>query len=156
MLLVTENPQAVPAVKQYEAFIEVSDKTRTPASSRAGKRKSPKDTSVMAGPITLISSLSWTEFLEQIATELEVTNDRLVVGSLRWKLQKPANSQVLGLNPKSGYSFMVRRVQERPEKIPVVTIFMDTPLKQSQTSNSLVSSFSFFFFITLSDFVAME
>ena len=93
----------------------------------------------MAGPILLDSSLPWAEFLEQIATELEVANDRLVVGNLKWKLQKPANSPILGLSPKSGYPSMMRRIHERPEKVPVVTIFMDSPLKQSQTSKSLVS-----------------
>ncbi len=107
--------------------------------SKATKRRATKDQPVMEGPIGLDVSLSWAEFLDCIGRGLDVSVDCLVVRSFKWKLQKPANSPVVTLHTEAAYLSMKRCMSDSPDKMPVLTITMESPVKESQSVKSLVS-----------------
>ena len=134
--IATTTPVQPSTVKKYEVFIEVhTGKT----ARKATKCRATKDQPVMEGPISLDVSLSWAEFLDCIGRGLNVSVDRLGVRSFKWKLQKPATSPTVTLHAEAAYISMVRRISERPDKMPVITITMESPLKESQSVRSQVS-----------------
>jgi len=107
--------------------------------NKAPKCKATKDQSVMEGPISLDVSLSWKDFLGCIGRGLDISVDHLVVRSFKWKFQKPANSPLVTLHTEAGYLSMRRCISESGLKMPVLTITMESPAKESQSVKSHMS-----------------
>ncbi|KZP29700.1 hypothetical protein FIBSPDRAFT_987102 [Athelia psychrophila] len=109
-------PPATP-IKAFDVLIWVSG---------AGcKAKQQKQDPLAFGPMTLDTSLSWADFLPCLAAEVQTAADTLMLSSLEWRYQKPANSLWIPLRAEASYVAMVK--QMATARSPGIIIHMDPP-----------------------------
>ncbi|KAJ7777607.1 hypothetical protein DFH07DRAFT_766359 [Mycena maculata] len=84
----------------------------------------PKSTEL--GPFIFNSSIDYDDFLQIISQGCHVKSANLVLSSLRWKFDRPANSKPKGVGNKDGFKVMIKSLKDR-HKDYVFSVLMAPP-----------------------------
>lgn len=139
-------PPATP-IKAFDVLVWVSRPPKK-VSGAGRKAKQQKQDPLAFGPMTLDTLLSWADFLPCLAAEVQTAADTLMLSSLEWRYQKPANSLWIPLRAEASYVAMVK--QMATARSPNIIIRMDPP--RAAAIAALVCLFRLFMYL-LADYV---